>query len=96
MSRNERNSMLFHRWYSQKIVEFVGGPMHKEVLEVYELRSKFHCIVPELEAGYYEPKELPEQVKTKTATYNLMQDGFVIYPLGSNKLWVYVFSGFNR
>jgi len=89
-SRNKRNDRLFRRWYSEKIVKFVGGPMHNEVLQIQELLPEYRCAMPMFDGSVLQISEFAKPVKI--AKYRLMQDGFVVYLLGWNKLWVYVFS----
>ncbi len=94
----KREDMLFRRWYNEKIVRFIGGPLNGEVMQVDHLMPDKYVLEPEPMKPIDFTKEIDPTAKAdiRLVRYSLIRDSFVIHPLGGSWLFAYVFAGWKK
>ena len=98
MEWHKKNDMLFRRWYNEKIVRFIGGPLHGEVQLVDNLMPDRYVLdmEPMQPIDFTKPIDPSARVGIRLVRYELIRDGFVVHPLGWSRLFAYVFSGWRK
>jgi hypothetical protein len=86
------NDLLFRRWYNERVVRFVGGPLHGEVMMVDGLMNSIRYPIPPVPDYPFKRNPSPASpMKMRMVKYDLMRDFFVFKHLGCSPFFFYFF-----